>query len=62
MEAIKKVTFFNFYDLLEEQNKKKNSNFWVQIEENDLNKFFTDEMTHVLDNYRNINKIRVWKE
>ena len=62
MEAIKKVTFFNFYDLLEEQNKKKNSNFWVQIEENDLNKFYTDEMTHVLDNYRNINKIRVWKE
>ena len=62
LESIRKVNFFNFYELLEEYNKKKTRNFWVNFDEDELGEIFAKEVSSVIRVYNEINERRLWKD
>ncbi len=59
---IKVINFTNFYELLEEENKKRsNKSFWIQINEGDLCQILADEFNATVKIYESLAKFIEWK-
>ena len=52
MECIQTINYSNLYELFLEQNKKKTSKFWVDIDENELGEIFASQIEEGLKVYQ----------
>jgi hypothetical protein len=62
VNKIKLINFSNFYELLEEENKKKNNEpFWIEIDEANLCEVLSTEFTATLNIYEKLTSFIAWK-
>lgn len=62
MQRIRELSFQNFYELLDENNKRKSGNtFWIEVDEAELCDIFVEEFKATFESFKKLNNYRLWK-